>query len=158
MEANEAAGADEMGPPAPRPCVSCPYRRDVPSGVWDFVEYEKLRAYDGDMSVQAPPLFQCHQTDADSTGRRMCEGWVGCHGGRELLALRIALIQERISGQTFEVAAVYESAEPLFASGAEAAEHGQREIDRPGVDAQHAIRKVARTRSDLVAIELHSRD
>nr|WP_280343300.1 DUF6283 family protein [Nocardia neocaledoniensis] len=36
---------DKIGPPAPRPCVSCPYRRDVPSGVWDFGEYEKLRGY-----------------------------------------------------------------------------------------------------------------
>ncbi|MFC9872691.1 DUF6283 family protein [Nocardia salmonicida] len=157
MNANEAAGADKMGPPAPRPCVSCPYRRDVPSGVWDFAEYEKLRAYDGDMSVQAPQLFQCHQTDADSTRRRMCAGWVGCHGGRQLLAIRLALIQDRISGQTFEVAGAYESGAPLFASGGEAADHGQREFDKPGPDAQHAIGKVARTRSDLVALELHSR-
>ncbi|MFD9551707.1 DUF6283 family protein [Nocardia salmonicida] len=147
-----------MGPPPPRPCVSCPYRRNVPSGVWDFAEYEKLRAYDGDLSVQAPQLFQCHQADADSIGRRVCAGWVGCHGGRKLLALRLALIQERISGQTFEVAAVYESAAPLFASGTEAADQGQREIDKPRMDAQHAIRKVARIRSDLAALELHSRD
>ncbi|MGC4989793.1 DUF6283 family protein [Nocardia salmonicida] len=88
-----------MGPPAPRPCVSCSYRRDVLSGVWDFDEYQKLRAYDGDMGVQAPQLFQCHQTGADSTGRRMCAGWVGCHGGRALLALRLALIQDRIGAK-----------------------------------------------------------
>lgn len=158
MEANEASGAEEMGPPAPRPCVSCPYRRDVPSGVWDFAEYEKLRAYDGDTSVQAPRLFQCHQNDADSTGRRMCAGWVGCHGGRELLALRLALIQERISGRTFEVAAAYESATPLFASGAAAADHGQRGIEKPGTDAQHAMRNVARSRSDLAILDFRSRD
>ncbi|WP_280216722.1 DUF6283 family protein [Nocardia neocaledoniensis] len=138
-----------MGPPAPRPCVSCPYRRDVPSGVWDFGEYEKLRGYDGDMGVQAPHLFQCHQTDADSAVRRMCAGWVGCHGGGELLALRLALIQQRISARTFEETQGYESPVPLFASGGEAAEHGQRDIDQPGLDAQLAIRKVARTRSDL---------
>lgn len=157
MEADEASGAEAMGPPAPWPCVSGPYRRDVPSGVWDFAEYEKLRAYDGDMRVQAPQLFQCHQTDADSTSRRMCAGWVGCHGGRELLAIRVALIQEWISGRTFEVAAGYESAVPLFVSVAEAADHGQREIDKPGRDAQHAMWKVIRSRSDLIVLELRSR-
>ncbi|MGW6728008.1 DUF6283 family protein [Nocardia sp. NPDC055029] len=31
-----------MGSPAPRPCASCLNRRDVPSGVWEFGEYEKL--------------------------------------------------------------------------------------------------------------------
>ncbi|MFC8386712.1 DUF6283 family protein [Nocardia sp. NPDC057272] len=84
--------------------------------------------------------------------------WSGVVCGRELLALRVALVQGRISGHTFEAAEVYESVAPLFASSAEAADHGQREIGKPGPDAQHAIRKVARTRSDLVAPELHSRD
>ncbi|WP_222596483.1 DUF6283 family protein [Nocardia neocaledoniensis] len=138
-----------MGPPAPRPCVSCPYRRDVPSGVWELVEYEKLRAYAGDMGVQAPHLFQCHQTDAGSRVRRMCAGWVGCHGGGELLALRLALIQSRIGLRTFEQAQGHEPPVPLFTAGGEAAEHGQRDFDQPGLDAQLAIRKVARTRSDL---------
>ncbi|MFD6396985.1 DUF6283 family protein [Nocardia sp. NPDC060249] len=82
----------------------------------------------------------------------MCAGWVGCHGGRELLALRLALVQGRIGGHTFEVAEVYESAVSLFASSA-AADHGQGEIDKPSVDAQDAIRKVARIRSDLAALE-----
>ena len=26
-----------------QPCSSCPYRKDVPSGVWAHHEYEKLR-------------------------------------------------------------------------------------------------------------------
>ncbi|WP_280343230.1 DUF6283 family protein [Nocardia neocaledoniensis] len=156
MEPTDAFGQDEMGPPAPRPCVSCPYRRDVPSGVWDFTEYEKLRAYDGDLGVQAPHLFQCHQSDADSSMRRMCAGWVGCHGGRGLLALRLALIQKRISPHTFEQTQGYESPVPLFASGAEAAEHGQRDVDEPGLDAVLTIRKVARRRSDLSMSESDS--
>lgn len=117
--------------------------------MWDFGEYEKLRGYDGDMGVQAPHLFQCHQTDADSAVRRMCAGWVACHGGGELLAVRLALIQARISPHTFEQAQGYESPVPLFTSGVEAAEHGQRDIDQPGLGAQLAIWKVARTRSDL---------
>ncbi|GEM31248.1 hypothetical protein NN3_22550 [Nocardia neocaledoniensis NBRC 108232] len=74
---------------------------------------------------------------------------MGCHGGGELLALRLALIQARISPHTFEQAQGYESPVPLFTSGAEAAGHGQSDSDQPGLDAQLAIWKVARTRSDL---------
>lgn len=29
--------------PRKTPCASCPYRKDVPSGVWEASEYEKLR-------------------------------------------------------------------------------------------------------------------
>ncbi|GGO00049.1 hypothetical protein GCM10011610_68620 [Nocardia rhizosphaerihabitans] len=124
----------------------------------DFGEYEKLRAYGGDMGVQAPHLFQCHQTAADSSVRRMCAGWVGGHGGGELLALRLALIQARISLHTFDQAQGYESPVALFASRGEAAEHGQRDIDEPGLDAVLAIRKVARTRSDLSMADSDSSD
>ncbi|WP_067904162.1 DUF6283 family protein [Nocardia vaccinii] len=80
---------EEIGPPAPRPCSSCPYRRDAPSGVWDAEEYEKLRLYDLDMAFQPPRLFQCHQADFDSGVRRLCAGWAGCHGS-ELLGLCVA--------------------------------------------------------------------
>jgi hypothetical protein len=47
--------------PASNPCGSCPYRRDVPSGVWDAAEYEKLPRYDGPMADQPARLFLCHQ-------------------------------------------------------------------------------------------------
>ena len=30
----------------PKPCASCPYRCDVPSGVWHPDEYAKLEVYD----------------------------------------------------------------------------------------------------------------
>lgn len=144
---------EEMGPPAPRACVSCPYRRDVPSGVWDFEEYEKLRAYDRDMAEQPQGLFQCHQSDGESPQSRMCAGWVGCHSGGELLALRLALIRGRIVPQTFEAVDSYQSPVPLFGSGAEAADHGQREIDRPGSSARRVIRKIVRNRTDLTVPE-----
>ncbi|MEV0337318.1 DUF6283 family protein [Nocardia sp. NPDC050717] len=85
--------------------------------MWAFEEYEKLRDYDGDMGSQALQLFQCHQTDSEAVSRRMCAGWVGSHGGRELLALRLALIQGRISAETFAAAEEFESTEPLFGSG-----------------------------------------
>lgn len=41
------------------PCSSCPYRRDVPSGVWHREEYEKLLQYDD--STEILPAFMCHQ-------------------------------------------------------------------------------------------------
>lgn len=33
---------NEYEEPSPRLCESCPYRRDVPSGIWDRSEYAKL--------------------------------------------------------------------------------------------------------------------
>ncbi|MEU1550230.1 DUF6283 family protein [Nocardia sp. NPDC005745] len=33
---------EQLGPPAPRPCESCPYRCDVPSGVGAAEEMEKV--------------------------------------------------------------------------------------------------------------------
>ncbi|MFC9434780.1 DUF6283 family protein [Nocardia sp. NPDC057030] len=147
-DAVDAAANDELLAPAPRPCESCPYRRDAPSAVWDAQEYEKLRAYDRDMADQPPGLFQCHQTDADSDLRRLCAGWVGCHGDN-LLGLRFALVQRRISGATFQAAIDYRSPVPLFGSGAEAADHGQSDIHRPSPEAVRAIAKIGRHRSDL---------
>ncbi|WP_245552297.1 DUF6283 family protein [Nocardia aobensis] len=144
----DVPGVEVMGPPAPRPCSSCPYRRDVPSGVWHADEYDKLREYDSVMSEQPPALFQCHQTDADSDLRRLCAGWPGCHGDN-LLALRLALIQRRISPATFEATIGYHSPTPLFGSGTAAAEHGRRDIDTPGPSAIGAIAKIIRRRPDL---------
>jgi hypothetical protein len=47
-----------------RPCPTCPYRRDVPSGIWQASEYSKLPRYDNDVPDQlaagATGLFYCH--------------------------------------------------------------------------------------------------
>ena len=67
----------------PTPCRFCPYRRDVPSGVWANEEYLKLRAYDRDTSQQPTEAFGCHETP-----RLLCAGWAQVHGW-ELLALRL---------------------------------------------------------------------
>lgn len=141
--------SEELRAPAPRPCSSCPYRRDVPSGVWHAEEYEKLRRYDGDIAQQPGGLFQCHQADADSDTRRICAGWAGCHG-ENLLALRLALIEQRISPAIFEAAIQYRSPSALFNTGAEAADHGQADINTPGLDALAAIDKISQRRSDLI--------
>ncbi|MEU9413712.1 DUF6283 family protein [Streptomyces sp. NPDC048281] len=138
----------QMRPPAPRPCESCPYRRDAPSGVWAHEEYEKLRRYDAAISEQPQKLFQCHQADAGSTAGRICAGWAGCHSGH-LLGLRVALLEGRIDQAAFEAAATYTSPIELFASGGEAADHGQAGIDRPGPEADRIIGKITRTRGDL---------
>lgn len=139
---------DLMEPPAPRPCQSCPYRRDVPSGVWDTTEYAKLPAYDYPTGEQPLSLFQCHQTDANSDRARMCAGWAGCHG-EELLSLRLAVVTGQISPATYTAATDYQSPVPLFASGAEAAEHGTADIERPAPSALRAIEKITRQRPGL---------
>ena len=57
-------------PPAPRPCDSCPYRQDVPSGIWAASEYAKLPAYDAPTCAQSARLFLCHQHDRDDDRQR----------------------------------------------------------------------------------------
>lgn len=142
MKINES---EVMGPPAPRPCSSCPYRRDVPSGIWDASEYEKLRAFDLDTAYQPRGLFQCHQADPGSGQERICAGWAGCHGP-ELMGLRWALVLGRISDETYAAAVTYTSPVPLFASGNEAADHGLAGLERPSPAAVAAGAKIQRVR------------
>jgi hypothetical protein len=121
-----------------RPCSTCPYRRDVPSGIWAADEYDKLPGYDGDVPEQAAAgafgLFFCHQRTGD-----LCAGWVGCHDMASNLAIRF-------SHRDVDMDAVlgYVSPIPLFASGTEAAEHGKREITEPGPDADRKIQQLLR--------------
>lgn len=139
----------QTGPPAPRPCASCPYRTDVPAGIWDSDEYERLRAYDRPTVSQPSRLFQCHQTGASDPMRRLCAGWCGVHADEANLALRLAVAQDRISPDTYHAALAYTSPAPLFASGTAAAEHGQRGITEPDQAAVAAIEKILRTRADI---------
>lgn len=123
-----------------RPCSTCPYRRDVPSGIWDRTEYEKLSAFDGDVPDQlangATRLFHCHQRDGN-----LCAGWVGCHDMTNNLAVRL-------HGADIDPAVYdYESPVPLFASGKEAAEHGMRDLAAPGEAAEKKIRQLLRLRA-----------
>jgi len=125
--------ADTPPGPGKAPCGTCPYRRDVPAGVWDASEYEKLPAYDGETWEQAMKgaigLFYCHQQDGN-----LCAGWVGCHDMDQMLALRIS----RVDPSTFD----YVSPVPLFASGQEACDHGMSGVLDPGKDALLAIKKL----------------
>ena len=124
---------------AKSPCKSCPYRCDVPSGVWSATEYEKLMKFDGDMGDQFAKgglgVFDCHQRDG-----HLCAGWLATHGATNLLAFR--LTREEIAPEVWD----YKSPVPVFKSGAEAAEHGIRDIDDPGVEANAMINRLYRKR------------
>lgn len=121
------------------PCGSCPYRRDVPSGVWAANEYDKLPDYDGTIMDQvmngASAVFMCHQQD-----NRLCAGWVGCYGAGNLLALRLTGVTRAMVR--------FKSPVPLFNSGAEACAHGKRAIKRPGTLARRMASKL-RQKLDL---------
>jgi hypothetical protein len=132
----------QIGPPTPRPCASCPYRCDVPSGVWAASEYEKLREYDLPTQQQPMGVFLCHQ-DAGA----VCAGWAGCHDGAHLLALRLAICAGRIDAETLDAILDYESPVPLFESGNAAADHGEAHILDPDGAAVNAIAKIARRRN-----------
>jgi uncharacterized protein DUF6283 len=127
-EGHVMTNAIEENLPAPRsrPCVTCPYRRDCPSGIWHEEEYAKLPGYDGDVPDQveagAFQLFFCH-THPD----KLCAGWVGTHDMYNNLAVRMHGADPSVYD--------YVSPYPLFGSGAEAAEHGLREIEWPDPDA-----------------------
>ena len=136
-----------IGPPRPRPCASCPYRRDVPSGVWHQAEYDKLREYDLPTGMQPTAVFQCHQNDRHSEQASVCAGWAACHDGDELLALRLAIPLGTMSLDDLEATRDYFSPVAVFASGAQAAEHGEREIDAPGPAALAAQKKIIRVRA-----------
>jgi len=126
-------------PPAKSPCGSCPYRRDVPSGVWSADEYAKLPEFDKPTWEQPPAVFLCHQQDG-----RMCGGWTAVHDMDNSLGLRMAQAIGLMSPETAQAALNYETATPLFSSGTEAAEHGLAEIDTPSERAQRVVGKLAK--------------
>ena len=110
-----------------RPCRWCPYRRDVPSGIWATDHYLQLAVYDRPTWQQPVSGFRCHE----STGQ-WCSGWATCHSNRghdhELLALRLPPFPEIPSETT-----------PLWTSGTAAAEHGLADIDEPSAAALDAM-------------------
>lgn len=97
------------------PCMACPYRKDVASGVWALEEYAKLLDYDKPTGEQPVVPFACH-----ATPDKLCHGWAVCHSNRgsanELLVLRILGLRAP------------EPKAPLFKSGAAAAKHGLKDI------------------------------
>ena len=120
---------------APRPCASCPYRKDAPSGLWAKHEYDKLPAYDGEIIEQlqngATADFGCHQRDG-----HLCAGWVAAHGAGNLLALRLRAA--RVPQETWD----YTTDIPVFSSGAEARRHGLKDMKRPKAKALKLMAKL----------------
>lgn len=123
--------------PRPRPCASCPYRRNAPSGVWHPEEYAKLPRYDGDTASQPPQVFMCHQGDD-----HVCSGWLGHRDPWDLLAVRIGVLGGSLDASCAE----YTTTVPLFGSGVEAAAHGLLDVHEPTDRAQGVMRKVALVR------------
>jgi hypothetical protein len=123
------------------PCGSCPYLRRVPSGVWAPEEYVKLRQYDGDIVEQVVSggtrVFHCHTDTAE-----VCAGWAGHRDPADLLAVRLGIADGRLDPAILDYAPVV----PLFGSGAEAADHGLRDVEAPGAEARRAIDKIERRR------------
>lgn len=130
-----------MKPPKPYPCTSCPYRRDVPSGVWSAEEYEKLPRFDGELITQPPSVFLCHQQDDT-----LCSGWVGCHDMEHSLGVRLAISDGRLGPKDIDAVLDYECPVPLFGSGAEAAEHGLADVEAPREEAAQVISKLTARR------------
>jgi Family of unknown function (DUF6283) len=128
-----------MRPPAPRPCVSCPYRLDVPSGVWAYEEYRKLATYDRETAEQDPGVFLCHQQDG-----KLCAGWVAVHDMDHSLGLRLAVSMGVISPEDAETILDYTTDVPLHGSGLAAALHGARSIPDPGPEARRMIARLER--------------
>lgn len=116
---------DQTLGPAERPCGSCPYRQDAPSGLWHETMYDQLPPYDEEQCLR--PLFGCHQQDG-----HLCAGWVGTHDMDNSIALRVAVSSGFISPEEAQRTVDYVSPVPLFASGREAAEHGKRDLYNPG--------------------------
>lgn len=125
------------------PCKSCPYRKDVPSGVWHKEEYDKLPEYDDcdpapglDRIMARLKRFDCHQSNG-----KLCAGWVGCHGAQNLVALRMI---ESMGNVVHKDVWDYKSPVPLWESGAAAAAHGKREIRRPKEMTKRMVATLAR--------------
>ena len=123
-------------PSTPRktPCASCPYRKNVPSGVWDASEYAKLPGYDGQIHEQTSrAVFMCHQQDGCA-----CSGWLGHRDPDDLLAVRLGVSFGTLDPSCLD----YTTDVPLFDSGQAAADHGMADIETPGAEAREVIEKI----------------
>lgn len=114
-------------------CSACPYRQDVPSGVWAASEYEKLAAYDAPTYAQPMGRFHCH-----AAPEFVCHGWAVVEGRKVGQEANLALRLWPLDGP--------EPTEgvPLFASGTEACEHGLYDVDAPSPEATATSQRLLR--------------
>lgn len=120
--------------PAKNPCGSCPYRKDVPSGVWAAEEYDKLPAFDNETPFQPPSVFFCHQQNG-----KLCGGWVACHDMTQSLGLRIAASMGIVPADDIEPILDYTTDVPIFETGQAACDHGKRDIAAPSEKATRTV-------------------
>lgn len=125
-----------------RPCDSCPYRKDCPSGVWDAEEYAKLPNYDKETQDQPMSLFMCHQAARDKPINDLCAGWLHVHGD-ELIALRLGLMTGSVAPEVLDALDAGTDV-PLFESGQAAADNGLAKIKCPDDEANVMIDKLSR--------------
>lgn len=104
--------------PPKKPCPSCPYVKNTPSGIWHKDEYAKLPEYDRPTAQQPFGIFMCHQQNGC-----LCGGWLATHDADHLLALRL----QRVDESAYD----YDPDVECFSSGQEAYEHGIAGIDNP---------------------------
>jgi len=124
-----------------KPCSSCPYRRDCPSGVWDESEYLKLAEYDNDTSEQPLAIFLCHDGDRKND---LCRGWLDTHEKIDLLALRLGVMCGTVSTDIFDLPS---SGVPMFPSGTEAMLHGLSGVEEPSGEALELIDRLREKRT-----------
>jgi hypothetical protein len=103
--------------------------------------------YDAPISRQPATVLVCHLNPQESD-LSVCAGWAGCHNRDESLALRIASARETLTPEVVAAVRDYRSPVPLFASGAEAADHGQADVACPGGDALEVITTIDRIRTN----------
>lgn len=127
----------EILPPAANPCGSCPYRVDVPSGIWVLDEYLKLIEYDKETPFQPHGIFLCHRQDG-----RVCAGWCAAHDMEHSLAIRVGYSDGRLDSKTFDAIVGYQTSTEVFGSGAEAAQHGIARINNPDAAAKRVMAKM----------------
>lgn len=85
----------------------------------------------------------CHQQDGS-----LCAGWCGTHDMAESLGLRITAAAGLIEEEDLSVILDYQTPVPLFDSGAEAAEHGLAELEKPSEQASRVIDRLIRKRRE----------
>lgn len=122
------------------PCKSCPYRQDVPSGIWEKEEYDKILPYDNPTMFQPPTMFMCHQQDGS-----VCRGWLDCHGD-QLLGLRLACARGDIAPEDVSRAFEEGPAVPVFKTADLASRHGRKAIEKPSKKAKTLINQIEKKR------------
>lgn len=120
------------------PCGSCPYRKDVPAGVWHPEEYTKLSGFTpkDPRSVPAMGTFLCH--NHEEKDRVLCRGWTFVE--RESPAVKLLVYLGRVEPD--DVCQTPRT--PLFETGQEAALHGLSGVKKPTKAARRLQDKITR--------------